>query len=144
MAQQQAVNPLSLARQEYYQHRMNVETQALKKLQAEMAALQGKSQQLRLQLQENSMVDEELNIMEDTAVVYKLIGPALVSQAPDDAKAVVSKRLEYINSSLKDVDKNIATCNTAYEKAKIGRNKVQEDFKAEVEQLLKQSQQQSQ
>eukprot|EP01061_Rhynchopus_euleeides_P000962 TRINITY_DN10695_c0_g1_i1.p1 TRINITY_DN10695_c0_g1~~TRINITY_DN10695_c0_g1_i1.p1 ORF type:complete len:146 (+),score=94.30 TRINITY_DN10695_c0_g1_i1:110-547(+) len=140
--QPQPVNPLPPHRQEHYQQRMNKESQELKEMQKKMAKLQGRNQQLQLQKQENAMVEHEFNIMEEDAQVYKLIGPALVSQDPSDGKAIVSKRLEYITGEIKGLEAEIATTNKAYDKQKLAVNKVQEDFKAEVEQLLKKSQQQ--
>eukprot|EP01059_Diplonema_ambulator_P025919 TRINITY_DN43047_c0_g1_i1.p1 TRINITY_DN43047_c0_g1~~TRINITY_DN43047_c0_g1_i1.p1 ORF type:complete len:144 (+),score=50.13 TRINITY_DN43047_c0_g1_i1:76-507(+) len=138
MAQQPvAVNPLSEERKQYYQLRMNKESQDLKDLQKKMSKMQAKNQQLQLQKNENDMVEHELGVMEEEAQVYKLVGPVLVSQEPDDAKAIVTKRLEYINNEIKMLDKEIARVNKEYEAKKVAINMVQEDFKAEVEKLLK-------
>lgn len=38
--------------------------------------------------------------MESTNTVYKLIGPVLVKQDLDEAKATVTKRLEYISGEM--------------------------------------------
>ena len=135
--QPQAVNPLPPARQEHYQQRMNKESQVLKDMQKKMAKLQARNQQLQLQKQENAMVEHEFNIMEDEAQVFKMIGPVLVSQDPSDGKAIVSKRLEYITAEIKGLDAEITTTNKAYDTQKAAVNKVQEDFRGEVEQLLK-------
>ena len=43
---------------------------------------------------------QELKLLEDEAVVYKLIGPALIKQDPVEAKSNVEKRLEFINHEL--------------------------------------------
>ena len=39
---------------------------------------------------------QELDILEEGAVVYKLVGPVLVKQDASEAKMTVEKRLEYI------------------------------------------------
>ena len=39
---------------------------------------------------------QELGMLEEGAVVYKLVGPALVKQELSEAKLTVDKRLEYI------------------------------------------------
>eukprot|EP01060_Flectonema_neradi_P005570 TRINITY_DN1370_c2_g1_i1.p1 TRINITY_DN1370_c2_g1~~TRINITY_DN1370_c2_g1_i1.p1 ORF type:complete len:146 (+),score=44.20 TRINITY_DN1370_c2_g1_i1:90-527(+) len=142
MAQQQqpqAVNPLPKERQEHYQKRMNAESSTLKELQTKIGKLQNKVQQLQLQKQENEMVSNEMDVMEEGAEVYKLIGPALVSQDVEDAKAIVTKRLEYINNEIKTVDKEIENVNKQHEKQKKAVVQVQEDFKSEIERMLKES-----
>ncbi|KAJ0050097.1 hypothetical protein NL108_011984, partial [Boleophthalmus pectinirostris] len=54
-------------------------------------------QKLETQLAENNFVKEELDMLDSANTVYKLIGPVLVKQDLDEAKATVAKRLEYIN-----------------------------------------------
>lgn len=53
------------------------------------------------------MVMEELGRLDDSAGVYKLIGPALVKQDPAEAKANVTKRLDYIRGEMERVDKQV-------------------------------------
>lgn len=43
---------------------------------------------------------QELDLLDSTNTVYKLIGPVLVKQELDEAKATVGKRLEYINGEM--------------------------------------------
>ncbi|XP_043113447.1 prefoldin subunit 6 isoform X2 [Puntigrus tetrazona] len=57
-------------------------------------------QKLEAQLTENNIVKEELTMLDSQNTVYKLIGPVLVKQDLDEAKATVSKRLEYINGEI--------------------------------------------
>ncbi|KAI5630105.1 prefoldin subunit 6, partial [Silurus asotus] len=58
-------------------------------------------QKLEAQLTENNIVKEEFDLLDNQNTVYKLIGPVLVKQDPDEAKATVAKRLEYINGEIK-------------------------------------------
>jgi prefoldin beta subunit len=51
-------------------------------------------------LNENTTVKEELDLLEDDAVVYKLVGPVLVKQELSEAKQTVEKRLEYIKKEM--------------------------------------------
>jgi hypothetical protein len=46
------------------------------------------------------MVKQELDILDNKAVVYKLIGPVLVKQDLDDAKSTVKSRITHFRSSL--------------------------------------------
>lgn len=43
---------------------------------------------------------QELELLEDDANVFKLIGPVLVKQDLAEAKANVNKRIEYITAEL--------------------------------------------
>lgn len=51
-------------------------------------------------LQNNLLTFQELDLLESSSTVYKLIGPVLVKQDLDEAKATVGKRLEYITGEL--------------------------------------------
>ncbi|MEQ2286321.1 Prefoldin subunit 6 [Ameca splendens] len=69
-------------------------------------------QKLETQAAENNIVKEELELLDSSNTVFKLIGPVLVKQDLDEAKATVAKRLEYINGEiqryetlLKDLEK---------------------------------------
>lgn len=46
------------------------------------------------------MIDQELELLEEDANVFKLIGPVLVKQDLAEAKANVNKRIEYILAEL--------------------------------------------
>lgn len=46
------------------------------------------------------LVPQELELLNDGANVYKLIGPVLVKQDLAEAKANVKKRIEYISAEL--------------------------------------------
>ncbi|CAA7062151.1 unnamed protein product [Microthlaspi erraticum] len=67
-----------------------------------------KNHQLRkkytIQLGENELVLKELDLLEEDANVYKLIGPVLVKQDLAEANANVRKRIEYIAAELKRLD----------------------------------------
>jgi prefoldin beta subunit len=52
------------------------------------------------QANENDMVKKELDLLDDEAKVYKLVGPVLLKQDVDEAKTNVNKRLEFINKEL--------------------------------------------
>lgn len=57
----------------------------IQEIGTELQTLHVSHQQLVSQLHENEMALEELNILEDDADVFKLIGPALVKQDKGDA-----------------------------------------------------------
>ncbi len=47
-----------------------------------------------------NVILQELELLDDDANVYKLIGPVLVKQDLAEAKANVNKRLDYITAEL--------------------------------------------
>ncbi|KAJ0735238.1 putative prefoldin beta [Helianthus annuus] len=49
----------------------------------------------------------ELDLLNDDANVYKLIGPVLVKQDLAEANANVRKRIEYISAELKRLDSTL-------------------------------------
>jgi prefoldin beta subunit len=50
------------------------------------------------QLAENEMVQQELQLLDANANIYKMVGPILIKNSHDDAKETVSKRIEFITS----------------------------------------------
>ena len=76
------------------------ESNALRKIQKELARIVSMTQDYVLKKHENDMVKEvvfiqELQLMNE-GKVYKLVGPVLIPQSLEDAKTNVDKRLEYI------------------------------------------------
>lgn len=69
-------------------------------------------QQLMQQSSENEMVLEELNRLDESSNVFKLIGPALIKQDPVEAKANVTKRLDYIKGELDRVEIQLKSLET--------------------------------
>lgn len=80
-----------------------------------MNSLANKRSQLLTQLNENEMVKkvqptrlyygtqlfkQELDIVEEDANVYKMIGPVLIKQDKSEAQSNVGKRIEFINTEL--------------------------------------------
>jgi len=48
----------------------------------------------------NRIVSQEMDLLDDDAKVFKLIGPVLLKQEVNEAKTNVKKRLEFINNEL--------------------------------------------
>merc|ERR1719450_1689524 len=77
------------------------ESEGFKKLSKDMNQADKRISQLDGQLTENNMVKNEMDLLSSSDVVYKLIGPALIKQDTDEAKASVNKRIEYITGEIK-------------------------------------------
>mmetsp|Transcript_19680 Transcript_19680/g.39894 ORF Transcript_19680/g.39894 Transcript_19680/m.39894 type:complete len:137 (-) Transcript_19680:263-673(-) len=83
------------------------EVARFRELQEEVQKLRSDQQTLMGQQNENEMVKQELDLLEDGAFVYKMVGPVLMRNDLDDAKQTVEKRLEYITGELKKLEKKI-------------------------------------
>eukprot|EP00957_Ditylum_brightwellii_P003091 235676-Ditylum_brightwellii.AAC.1 len=59
------------------------------------------------QQNENEMVKQELDLLDDSANVFKMVGPVLMKNDLEDAKQTVDKRLEFITGELKKTEKSI-------------------------------------
>ncbi|TMS17295.1 prefoldin subunit 6 [Larimichthys crocea] len=97
---------------EAIQKKLNAELEKYTQMQKDVRKSMSARQKLETQLTENNIVKEEMDLLDSTNTVYKLIGPVLVKQDLDEAKATVTKRLEYINGEiqryetlLKDMEK---------------------------------------
>ncbi|XP_034400213.1 prefoldin subunit 6 [Cyclopterus lumpus] len=97
---------------EAIQKKLKAEVEKYSQMQKDVSKSMSARQKLETQLAENNIVKEELDLLDTTNTVYKLIGPVLVKQDLDEAKATVTKRLEYINGEiqryetlLKDMEK---------------------------------------
>ncbi len=86
---------------------------------------------------ENTIVKNELNLLDDEDVVYKLIGPILVQQETSDAKIQVDSRIEIINKEIHKLEKNYQTNSKNME---ANRQKIS-DIQAKLIQLSKQMEQ---
>ncbi|KAH9361213.1 hypothetical protein HPB48_001571 [Haemaphysalis longicornis] len=76
------------------------EVEKYKSVQKDFQKTYSLRQKLDSQLNENSVVKEELDLLESGAAVFKLIGPVLIKQGLDEAKQNVNKRIDYITSEL--------------------------------------------
>lgn len=85
---------------EAIQKKLQSEVEKYQQLQKDVSKSMSARQKLEAQLTENNIVKEELTLLDSQNTVYKLIGPVLVKQDLDEAKATVSKRLEYINGEI--------------------------------------------
>nr|CAG4642244.1 EOG090X0MQF [Eurycercus lamellatus] len=114
------------------QKKMQQEVEKYKAIQKEYQTVINSRQQLDSQLTENNGVKDELGILESDANVFKLIGPVLIKQDLDEAKANVSKRIDYINGELKRLDKTIEDLD--------GKQDSQREVLSKLQQQLQQAQ----
>ncbi|KAF2364419.1 Prefoldin beta-like [Trinorchestia longiramus] len=89
---------------EALQKKLEDESEGFKKLQKEISKTNIRRSQLDSQLNENNLVKAEMDLLEESDVVFKLIGPALIRQELMEAKSSVDKRIEYITNEIKRHD----------------------------------------
>ncbi|KAH8083596.1 Prefoldin beta-like protein [Filobasidium floriforme] len=81
-----------------------VATQEFQKLQQQMEATIAARQKLDYQQSESESVLKELKVLKPHNTVYKLIGPGLMPQDPEEAKTTVEKRLEFIKKEIDRIE----------------------------------------
>ncbi|KAL3851481.1 hypothetical protein ACJIZ3_013363 [Penstemon smallii] len=79
----------------------------LNKIQKDISKNHQVRKKYTVQLGENELVLKELDLLNEDANVYKLIGPVLVKQDLAEANANVRKRIEYISAELKRLDSTL-------------------------------------
>lgn len=77
------------------------EVNSLRSLQKDVNKSHQMRRQYTVQHNENELVQKELELLEEDAAVFKLIGPVLVRQDLVEAKTNVAKRISYISEELK-------------------------------------------
>ncbi|XP_054890729.1 prefoldin subunit 6 [Poeciliopsis prolifica] len=85
---------------EAIQKKLKAEVEKYTQTQKDVSKSVSARQKLETQMAENNIVKEELDLLDGSNTVFKLIGPVLVKQDLDEAKATVAKRLEYINGEI--------------------------------------------
>ncbi len=91
MSQEQAVKVQNKLQEEYKTY------QALEKRKQ---ALMGPRQSFMAQVEENSMVLDELERLDGTDTIYKMVGPVLMKQDSDEAVSTVKNRLDWLKKRL--------------------------------------------
>jgi len=86
---------------------VDAEIAGFRELQEEIGKMRGDIQTLLQQQNENEMVKQELDILDDSANVYKMVGPVLMKNDLDDAKQTVEKRLEFIGGERKRLETSL-------------------------------------
>ena len=113
-----------------FQQKLDREVAEIKKIQVEMQKLMQAKQSLAEKKHENELVQNEFKSMEETAVVYKLVGPILAKQDVEEAKNNIEKRIEYldkemsrVNTLMKDFEKKMEEKRTSIMKIQQAFNK---------------------
>ena len=73
-------------------------------VQEQLQRVQNDLQLVLSQQAENEMVQQELELIENSTNVYKMVGPVLIKHSLDDAKDTVKKRLEFITGEKKRLE----------------------------------------
>lgn len=81
---------------------MEMESNEIKKIEAEYQKVQQGKRSMTEKKNENEMVLNEFNLVndEESTTVYKLVGPIMAKQDLAEAKSNVKTRLDYIQKEL--------------------------------------------
>merc|ERR1719378_1971214 len=79
---------------------LETELNTYRTIQKEIGKVQNQVSTAQTQILENEMVLKELDLLEEDASVFKLIGPVLVKQELVEVKNNVTKRVEFIKNDM--------------------------------------------
>ncbi|XP_069491328.1 prefoldin subunit 6 [Ambystoma mexicanum] len=113
---------------EQLQKKLQAEVEKYQELQKDLNKCMSARQKLEAQVTENNIVKEELDLLDVSNTVFKLIGPVLVKQDLEEAKATVSKRLDYINGEIKRYESQMKDMEKKSEQQREVLSKLQQDF----------------
>eukprot|EP00761_Pharyngomonas_kirbyi_P012705 gb/GECH01012732.1/.p1 GENE.gb/GECH01012732.1/~~gb/GECH01012732.1/.p1 ORF type:complete len:137 (+),score=59.56 gb/GECH01012732.1/:1-411(+) len=116
------------------------EVSALQQNQKDLQSWYNTRMKYESQKNENEMVLKELELLEDDAQVYKLVGPALVGQDLEEARNNVQKRIEFISSSLKNTDSKIENLNKEQNEKRQKVAAIQQHLQQQQQRLQQQQQ----
>ncbi|NXI65472.1 PFD6 protein, partial [Anseranas semipalmata] len=71
---------------------------------------------------------QELELLDATNTIFKLIGPVLVKQDMEEARATVSKRLDYIPGEIKRYEQQMQDMEKKSEQQREVLARLQQDF----------------
>jgi len=109
---------------------VNDELKSLRGIGQKLQELMVPRNKLMSQKNENEMVKKEMDLLEEDAIVYKLVGPVLVKQEAGDAKLNVTNRLKFINAELERIEKQAKELESQQKSSREKIMKLQETFKA--------------
>ncbi|XP_067321089.1 prefoldin subunit 6 isoform X1 [Anolis sagrei] len=110
------------------QKKLQAEVEKYQQLQKDISKCMSSRQKLEAQLTENNIVQEELGFLDASNAVFKLIGPVLVKQDMEEAKATVGKRLEYIAGEIKRYESQMGDLERKSEHQRELLGRLQQDF----------------
>ncbi|XP_077645104.1 prefoldin subunit 6 [Lonchura striata] len=82
------------------QKKLQAELEKYQQLQKELGRAVAARQKLETQLTENNIVQEELQLLDESNSIFRLLGPVLLPQELRHAREHVGKRLQYITGEL--------------------------------------------
>ncbi|XP_066842994.1 prefoldin subunit 6 [Anser cygnoides] len=113
---------------EQIQKKLQGELEKYQQLQKDLSKSVAARQKLEAQLTENNIVKEELELLDDTNAVFKLMGPVLVRQDMEEARATVAKRLAYITGEIKRYEQQMQEMEQKSEQRREALARLQQDL----------------
>uniref|UniRef100_A0A8D0B7V9 Prefoldin subunit 6 n=1 Tax=Salvator merianae TaxID=96440 RepID=A0A8D0B7V9_SALMN len=113
---------------EALQKKLQAELEKYQQLQKDISKCMTARQKLEAQLTENNIVKEELDLLDASNTVYKLIGPVLVKQDMGEAKATVGKRLDYITGEIRRYEAQMQEYEKCSEQEREALARLQQDL----------------
>lgn len=90
---------------------MNPQQMEAMKNQEQLRSLIDQKQKIDSQKNEILMAQEEVDLLEGDAVIYKLIGPLMVPQDLTEVKETIKTRLKYLDDKIEYFEKELKSKN---------------------------------
>lgn len=114
-----------------YQRYMS-EVENYKQLKLSTAEKLEKRTRLDTTKNENALLMEELNLLEDEAVVYKKSGPILVMIELEEARTDVKAKIRIISDQIKQIDTQIKNIETKLKDKESKIGEMQQKLKTQI------------
>lgn len=80
------------------------------------------------------LAQQELDQLDDDARVYKLVGPVLIPQEPEEAKSTVSTRMSFISKELVTAREKVEKAEKRQQEKRVALVSEQQKFQSLVQQ----------
>ena len=109
---------------------IDAEVANFRTIQEQLAKIRNDLQIVLGQQTENEMVQQELDLLDTSSNVYKMVGPVLIKNTVEDARDTVSKRIEFITSERKRLEDKVTELETRGNEISIKVQKMQSNLQA--------------
>merc|ERR1712194_4476 len=134
------MNPLMQPLVMGFQEKMQSEQKEMELKKAEMEKFSIQITKLVQQTNENELVKQEVDLMEEEAQLYKLIGPGLVPQSVIDVRTNVNSRIDLLKKETTKVENKLKTNRETQVTVATRCEQMQKDFQNTITAMSQQPQ----
>merc|ERR1712194_821202 len=134
------MNPLMQPLVMGFQEKMQSEQKEMELKKAEMEKFSIQITKLVQQTNENELVKQEVDLMEEEAQLYKLIGPGLVPQSVIDVRTNVNSRIDLLKKETVKIEKKFKENRESQVRISERVEQMKKDFEITIKSMTQASQ----